>query len=328
MLRNYLTGRTQRVYVEGSLSAPLPLEAGVPQGSILGPLLYVIFTNDLAEVVHGHHPVANDEDYPGEDQHQDQLHHQQGEEGVQDHEGEELYQHQPQPDQRPIPKVSPYYNLNCANCGSLSIFADDSTFTISNKDTEQLREDIKAKYKVIAEYMGKNKLILNSDKTHLLVMTSSRNHRLHGNYDITLDTGNEIIEPRAEERLLGGIISSDLKWKSHVQDHQKSLTAILTSKINALSKISAYSSFKTRKTIANGVVMSYITYLIQWYGGCSEYLLTGLQVQQNKAARLVTRLGWGTPTRALLLQCGWLSVRQMVVLKVSKLGILNTSTQK
>ena len=87
----------------------------------------------------------------------------------------------------------------------------------------------------------------------------------------------------------------------------------MTSKINALSKISVYSSFKNRKTIANGMVMSYITYLIQWYGGCSEYLLTALQVQQNKAARLVTRLGWGTPTRTLLLQCGWLSVRQMVV---------------
>ena len=169
------------------------------------------------------------------------------------------------------------------------------------------------KYKVIADYMGKNKLILNSDKTHLLVLTSASNHRLHGNFNITLDTGNEIIEPRSEDRLLGGIISSNLKWKSHIQDHQQSLSAILTSKINALSKISAYSSFKTRKTIANGVVMSYLTYLIQLYGGCSEYLLTGLQVQQNKAARLVTRLGWGTPTRALLLQCGWLSVRQMVV---------------
>ena len=50
----YLTGRRQQVYVDGALSDPLLLEAGVPQGSILGPLLYIIFTNDLPEVVHGH----------------------------------------------------------------------------------------------------------------------------------------------------------------------------------------------------------------------------------------------------------------------------------
>ena len=64
--------------------------------------------------------------------------------------------------------------------------------------------------------------------------------------------------------------------------------------------------------IANGVMMSHITYLIQLYGGCSEQLLSSLQVLHNKAARLVTKLDWRTPTRTLLLQCGWLSVRQMV----------------
>ena len=49
---SYLSHRSQCVYIEGSLSSLLPLEAGVPQGSILGPIFYTIFTNELPQVVH------------------------------------------------------------------------------------------------------------------------------------------------------------------------------------------------------------------------------------------------------------------------------------
>ena len=37
-----------------------------------------------------------------------------------------------------------------------------------------------------------------------------------------------------------------------------------------------------------------------------------LQVLQNKAARIVTKLPWMTPTSVLLTQCGWLSVLQLI----------------
>ena len=50
--RSYLSLRTQQVYVDGALSDPLEVDVGVPQGSILGPLLYIIYTNDLPELVH------------------------------------------------------------------------------------------------------------------------------------------------------------------------------------------------------------------------------------------------------------------------------------
>jgi hypothetical protein len=46
-------------------------------------------------------------------------------------------------------------------------------------------------------------------------------------------------------------------------------------------------------------------------GGTTEYLLKMLQVLQNKAARFVTKLDIFTSQKTLLLQCGWLSVKQL-----------------
>ena len=58
--------------------------------------------------------------------------------------------------------------------------------------------------------------------------------------------------------------------------------------------------------------MSVLIYLIPLWGGCEEYLIQSLQVLQNRAARQVTRLNWFTPTRRLLQQCGWLSIKQLI----------------
>ena len=50
-IKSYLSGRRQCVSIGGCLSKFLDVDSGVPQGSILGPLLYTIFTNELPEVL-------------------------------------------------------------------------------------------------------------------------------------------------------------------------------------------------------------------------------------------------------------------------------------
>ena len=92
--------------------------------------------------------------------------------------------------------------------------------------------------------MSQNKLVLNGDKTHLLIMASSQKHRKFENFGIFLDTGNEEILPISSEKLLGAKISNNFLWNDHIRDDDYSMFKSLTSKINALYKISKLSSFK------------------------------------------------------------------------------------
>ena len=211
---SYLSGRSQCVMIEGCLSKLLPVNVGVPQGSILGPLFYTLFTNELPEVIH--------------DSNQDED------------EAEPVF---------------PAYHMAEDKNGSIVCYADDTTFTCTEANPVTLSNMLTAKYKVISQFMANNRLKLNDDKTHLLVITTGQ-ARGRADNQVQIVTPTETIRPTKHEKLLGCWINDDLKWTEHIRDNQENLITALNTRLGALKKIQKLLSFKTRKMIAEGIFNS------------------------------------------------------------------------
>ena len=272
-----MTERTQVVMVDGSLSSSLRIHVGVPQGSILGPLLYVIFTNELPEVVHGLECPGSNQPFPGN--------------------GEQW---------------QPRTNFECRACGGIVNYADDSSLTATCSDPQELADMLSEKYTSIAEYLSANRLKVNDSKTHMMILTTSQLRRSQ-TINVQVQVGSDLQETSKVEKLLGLLLHEGLKFQEYIMGNEKSLLKTLNTRLKAIVKLRKVASFKTRVMVANGIFMSKLCYVITVWGGCEEYLMNGLQIVQNKVMRAVCKRGKRYPIKKMLKELNWLSVRQLAV---------------
>ena len=258
-LDSYLSNRSQSVCINGVLSKLLPTDTGVPQGSILGPLLYTLYTLAVPEIIH----------------------------------------------KEEIKDLWPPYHTGVDSFDNVVVYADDTTINLSAASETELSVKLEKTFKSVSEYMVSQGLKLNDEKSHLLVFNNNKISQT------VLKTPLGIIHPSESEKFLGGIVQKDLKWTQHILASKDNLVSTLNKRCNALRCLSRVASFKTRKTIANGIFMGKLSYLICIWGSTTQENLRALQIAQNRAARYVTR-NWNAGTVANLRAIGWLSVTQLV----------------
>ena len=165
-------------------------------------------------------------------------------------------------------------------------FADDSTYTVTATTEAELSAKLSSKFKVIANYLTENRLCINTDKTHLLLMCTEQKRRHVNMRAVTLFTGTEVISPSRVETLLGFTVHQDLGFGEFLLHGKDSVVSGLGRRIGALKAISRIASFQTRRSVCTALVMSRILYMLPLYAGCPDYMLTGLQTKLNEAMQI------------------------------------------
>ena len=214
LLSNYLSDRVQYVEYLGAISQSRSIGVGVPQGSILGPLLFLIYINDL-------------------------------------------------------PNSSDMFNI--------LMYADDTTL-FCNFDTTCNSEKINSELEKIYRWLCSNKLSLNVGKTKFACFHTAQ--RIVAYPELKIN--NVIIDRVTEFNFLGLIISSNMKWKKHI-DH----IALKVSKITGIMyRLKFILPADVLLTIYNSLILPHFNYChLAW--GSNITAGHKLHLLQKKAVRIV-----------------------------------------
>ena len=284
-LRDYLTARTEYVTIGGQDSKMEATSSGVPQGSILGPILFNIYINDFAEIVKDHEKCTSSTHNPGEK----------------------------------------LFGSSCNICGNLTTYADDAVYVTTNTDRSKNQDRLSEILDRITTYLNDNKMSINPTKTILWeLMNSQKACKVKGNppkLNTSDSQGNvKIVQPSKNEKCLGGNIQNNLQWQAMLETGEDALIPTLRKKLGILKFLGKNIPQKCRLLLANGLLIGRINYLLPLYGGAPEKYIHKIQVIMNNSARFVTGAGRRAKSRDLMDAVKWLNIREMTQLHTSVLA--------
>ena len=275
-IQDYLSNRTHYVVIGSAESRMVPIISGVPQGSVIGPLLYAIYTNELTEIVKS--------DTCPDTSHLDR---------------------------------SQLFGRQCSVCGILTIYADDTTYTVTNKSRTTNQAKINRCLDEISLLLQDNFLVLNQPKTAITeCMIGQKRGENPGPPPSLLVTKSpgvtKLILDSKYTRILGGNIQNNLGWSAHLEGGEKALLPGVRKQLGHLKHIGKLIPLDSRLNLANGLLVSRINYLMPLWGAAPLNLINKVQTVMNEAGRWATGSPRCTRNTELLEKTGWNTVRELI----------------
>ncbi|MEW8547445.1 MAG: reverse transcriptase family protein [Candidatus Thiodiazotropha sp.] len=219
---SYLTNRNQSVIISGTKSSKEPITYGVPQGSILGPLLFLIFINDLP--------------------------------------------------------------LELKNTvASTDLYADDTTLYDVQLDRQILENNLQHALNVLDNWCKENGMVLNTDKTKVMLITSRQKRANLKDKNISLKYNDFDLKITCSDKILGVHIDENLMWNDQFQF----LTRKVSSNLWLLSQIRSYLSIEHRLLFYNAYIKTHFDYCSIIWGNSSNINLSKITKLQRRACKII-----------------------------------------
>ena len=197
----------------------------------------------------------------------------------------------------------------CSDILNLSQFADDSTITFSSKSLELAIMTIESEFIKILEWLAANKLIINLDKTHLMLFTN----RSRPN-SISINVKGQTIEEITETKFLGVILDNKLCWNAHIEYISKKISK----SVSILKMLKFTFPSRILKSLYYSFVYPYFSYCNLIWGGAAKTHLDSLVLLQKKCIRIISKVGYLDSTEPLFRELNILNVEQIYNLNCAK----------
>ena len=246
LLMNFVENRQYFVSANGYTSSTKTVNIGVPQGSTLGPLLFLLYINDM---------------------------------------------------------------INCSAILQFSLFADDSTASHSDSDLNNTLDTIKTEFTKVLDWLLANKLIINLQKTHIMLFTNRQRPE-----SISLNIDDNNITEISETKFLGVIVDNQLNWKAHI----KHISNKVSKSVAILRLLRDIFPKSILKTLYLTLTYPYFNYCNLIWGTADPTNLNPLVILQKKCIRIINRVGYLDHTEPLFKSSELLKLDQIHILSCAK----------